>query len=148
DAVPVRAVAGCDSAGSGRRPLAGRGLDRPRATGNDHRRRRGSGSPRRDVLRARIRAGEGSPGSLAAVVPLPGQIGSREEATPIAPAESKARTTGHAATVELRHVTKVYGAREKANRGAVNDLSLTVPAGKICVLVGPSGCGKTTTLKM
>src|SRR4029079_1984264 len=33
-------------------------------------------------------------------------------------------------------------------RGAVNDLSLTVPAGKICVLVGPSGCGKTTSLKM
>src|SRR5664279_5945003 len=31
---------------------------------------------------------------------------------------------------------------------AVNDLSLTVPAGKICVLVGPSGCGKTTSLKM
>jgi osmoprotectant transport system ATP-binding protein len=30
----------------------------------------------------------------------------------------------------------------------VNDLSLTVPAGKICVLVGPSGCGKTTSLKM
>jgi osmoprotectant transport system ATP-binding protein len=27
-------------------------------------------------------------------------------------------------------------------------LSLTVPAGKICVLVGPSGCGKTTSLKM
>jgi osmoprotectant transport system ATP-binding protein len=25
---------------------------------------------------------------------------------------------------------------------------MTVPAGKICVLVGPSGCGKTTTLKM
>ncbi len=32
--------------------------------------------------------------------------------------------------------------------GAVNDLSLKVPAGKICVLVGPSGCGKTTSLKM
>ena len=31
---------------------------------------------------------------------------------------------------------------------AVVDLSLTVPAGDICVLVGPSGCGKTTSLKM
>ena len=30
----------------------------------------------------------------------------------------------------------------------MNDLSLAVPAGKICVLVGPSGCGKTTSLKM
>jgi osmoprotectant transport system ATP-binding protein len=31
---------------------------------------------------------------------------------------------------------------------AVNDLSLDIPDGAICVLVGPSGCGKTTTLKM
>jgi osmoprotectant transport system ATP-binding protein len=30
----------------------------------------------------------------------------------------------------------------------VNDLSLRVSAGTICVLVGPSGCGKTTSLKM
>jgi osmoprotectant transport system ATP-binding protein len=30
----------------------------------------------------------------------------------------------------------------------VTDLSFSVPAGQICVLVGPSGCGKTTTLKM
>jgi osmoprotectant transport system ATP-binding protein len=42
----------------------------------------------------------------------------------------------------------VYGARGGSTPGAVNDLSLTVPAGRICVLVGPSGCGKTTTLKM
>ncbi len=53
-----------------------------------------------------------------------------------------------AATVELRHVTKRYDPGAKNTPGAVNDLSLTVPAGKICVLVGPSGCGKTTTLKM
>ena len=53
-----------------------------------------------------------------------------------------------AATVEFRHVTKRYDARAKGTPGAVNDLSLTVPAGKICVLVGPSGCGKTTSLKM
>jgi osmoprotectant transport system ATP-binding protein len=47
------------------------------------------------------------------------------------------------ATVEFRHVSKQYGPQ-----GAVNDLSLLVPAGDICVLVGPSGCGKTTSLKM
>ena len=40
------------------------------------------------------------------------------------------------ATVEFRHVTKVYGPRTKGTPGAVNDLSLSVPAGKICVLVG------------
>ncbi len=55
-----------------------------------------------------------------------------------------------AATVEFDHVTKSYDARASASGapGAVNDLSLTVPAGRICVLVGPSGCGKTTSLKM
>src|ERR671928_1742383 len=53
------------------------------------------------------------------------------------------------ATVEFRHVTKVYGPRQQAGAaGAVNDLSLVVPPGEICVLVGPSGCGKTTSLKM
>ena len=64
---------------------------------------------------------------------------------------------GHAATVEFDHVSKVYGAAPAkgaqgeggpANPGAVNDLSLAIPAGRICVLVGPSGCGKTTSLKM
>jgi len=72
-----------------------------------------------------------------------------------------------AATVEFDHVTKSYGARSPGSGGpgpgpgtpgprssgpgapgAVNDLTLSVPAGKICVLVGPSGCGKTTSLKM
>lgn len=48
------------------------------------------------------------------------------------------------ATVELRRVSKHYG----SHGGAVENLSLTVPAGAICVLVGPSGCGKTTSLKM
>jgi osmoprotectant transport system ATP-binding protein len=55
-------------------------------------------------------------------------------------------TTG--ATVEFDHVSKQYDLRAKGTPGAVNDLSLQVPAGKICVLVGPSGCGKTTSLKM
>jgi osmoprotectant transport system ATP-binding protein len=53
-----------------------------------------------------------------------------------------------AATVEFRNVTKRYDPDTKRTPGAVNDLSFTVPAGKICVLVGPSGCGKTTSLKM
>jgi osmoprotectant transport system ATP-binding protein len=58
-----------------------------------------------------------------------------------------------AAVVEFDHVTKRYDAptgRKKAEStpGAVNDLSMKVPAGQICCLVGPSGCGKTTSLKM
>jgi len=47
------------------------------------------------------------------------------------------------ATVEFRDVTKRY-----ADQVAVDGLSLTVPAGKVCILVGPSGSGKTTSLKM
>ncbi len=50
--------------------------------------------------------------------------------------------------VVFEHVTKRYPGTGKGNPGAVEDLSLEIPAGKVCVLVGPSGCGKTTSLKM
>ena len=53
--------------------------------------------------------------------------------------------TPRAATLEFRHATKRYPGQP---RPAVEDLSLTVPAGEICVLVGPSGCGKTTAMRM
>jgi osmoprotectant transport system ATP-binding protein len=58
--------------------------------------------------------------------------------------------TSRGATIEFDHVSKRYApaARGAKEQGAVEDLTLTVPAGRICVLVGPSGCGKTTTLKM
>jgi len=50
------------------------------------------------------------------------------------------------AVVALDHVTKRFG--PPGTPPAVDGLSLTIPAGEICVLVGPSGCGKTTTMKM
>ena len=50
--------------------------------------------------------------------------------------------------VVFEHVTKRYPGTGKGTPGAVEDLSLEVPAGTVCVLVGPSGCGKTTSLKM
>ena len=50
--------------------------------------------------------------------------------------------------VVFEHVTKRYPGSAVGTPGAVEDLSLEVPAGKVCVLVGPSGCGKTTSLKM
>jgi osmoprotectant transport system ATP-binding protein len=49
------------------------------------------------------------------------------------------------AVVAFEHVTKRYPGTDAP---AVNDLSLEIPAGDICVLVGPSGCGKTTSMKM
>jgi len=45
--------------------------------------------------------------------------------------------------LRLESVSKRYGSRT-----VVQDLSLEVGAGEVCVLIGPSGCGKTTTLKM
>ncbi len=50
-----------------------------------------------------------------------------------------------AAELVFDEATKVYPGRDGA---AVDRLSLTVPAGEICVLVGPSGGGKTTALKL
>jgi osmoprotectant transport system ATP-binding protein len=50
-----------------------------------------------------------------------------------------------AAELELRGVSKRYaGQREPA----IHELSFTVPAGDVCVLVGPSGSGKTTALRL
>ncbi|MTD54031.1 ATP-binding cassette domain-containing protein [Amycolatopsis sp. RM579] len=47
--------------------------------------------------------------------------------------------------IQLEHVTKRYpGTRQPA----VDDVTMTIPAGKIVILVGPSGCGKTTTMRM
>ncbi len=46
--------------------------------------------------------------------------------------------------ITLDAVTKRYD----ADSVAVNELSLTVTDGELCVIVGPSGCGKTTTLRM
>jgi osmoprotectant transport system ATP-binding protein len=47
--------------------------------------------------------------------------------------------------LELRNVEKRYPGRREA---AIPDLSLTVPAGDVCVLVGPSGSGKTTAMRL
>jgi osmoprotectant transport system ATP-binding protein len=54
-------------------------------------------------------------------------------------------TYPEAATLEFRGATKRYAG---SARPAVDQLSLEVPAGEICVLVGPSGCGKTTAMRM
>jgi len=45
--------------------------------------------------------------------------------------------------IRLEEITKRYG-----QTAAVDNLSLEVGKGEVCVLIGPSGCGKTTTLRM
>ncbi len=47
--------------------------------------------------------------------------------------------------VSYRAATKRYPG---ATQPAVDELSLDVNAGEICVLVGPSGCGKTTAMRL
>ena len=56
-----------------------------------------------------------------------------------------AETRNRAVDIEFRGVTKRYPG---AAAPAVDNLSLHIPAGEICVLVGPSGCGKTTAMRM
>jgi osmoprotectant transport system ATP-binding protein len=47
--------------------------------------------------------------------------------------------------IEIEHLSKRFAGSATA---AVDDLSLSIGEGEICVLIGPSGCGKTTTMRM
>ncbi len=65
--------------------------------------------------------------------------------TDTATAGSDTAEQRHGAEIVLDSVTKRYpGQREPA----VEEFSITIPAGEIVVFVGPSGCGKTTTMRM
>jgi osmoprotectant transport system ATP-binding protein len=47
--------------------------------------------------------------------------------------------------IEISHLTKRFA---DAAHPAIDDLTLTIPEGEVCVLIGPSGCGKTTTMRI
>ncbi len=64
---------------------------------------------------------------------------------PAAPAGKSTTPAKGAAPLEFRDVTKRYPGTKGA---ALENLSFTVPAGEVCVLVGPSGCGKTTAMRL
>jgi osmoprotectant transport system ATP-binding protein len=50
-----------------------------------------------------------------------------------------------AVEIVFDHATKRYSGRAAP---AVDELTMTIPAGEICCLVGPSGGGKTTAMKL
>ena len=47
--------------------------------------------------------------------------------------------------MSIRNVTKIYDP-EGVNVMAVDNCSMEIAAGEVCMIVGPSGCGKTTLL--
>src|SRR5690606_24664225 len=60
-------------------------------------------------------------------------------------ASTQTSESSQASSVSYQGATKVYAGSAEP---AVDELTLEVPAGEICVLVGPSGCGKTTAMRM
>lgn len=57
-------------------------------------------------------------------------------------AAPSAQRKGH---ISIRNVTKIYDPGG-VNVMAVDDCSLEIQGGEVCMIVGPSGCGKTTLL--
>ena len=60
-------------------------------------------------------------------------------------ATERASAAPAASAVRYEGATKRY---DGSASPAVDDLTLEIPAGEICVLVGPSGCGKTTAMRL
>jgi NitT/TauT family transport system ATP-binding protein len=60
---------------------------------------------------------------------------------------SLAREETAAPAIEIAGLSHVYAGREGEVK-ALEDISLSVPAGRFVVIVGPSGCGKTSLLMM
>jgi ABC-2 type transport system ATP-binding protein len=58
--------------------------------------------------------------------------------------DSPSRLCGTSAAIELKCVTKTFG----ANGTAVDGLDLVVPRGALYGFIGPNGAGKTTTIRM
>jgi len=50
--------------------------------------------------------------------------------------------------VRIENLTKTFVGRKGVKTTAVNQMSFTIPDGKLVGLLGPSGCGKSTTLYM
>ena len=58
---------------------------------------------------------------------------------------SKKAATATKGAISIRNVTKIYDP-EGVNVKAVDNCSMEIAGGEICMIVGPSGCGKSTLL--
>jgi len=50
--------------------------------------------------------------------------------------------------IRLKNLTKIFTTKKGDKTVAVDNLTVTIPSGKLVGLLGPSGCGKSTTLYM
>ena len=57
----------------------------------------------------------------------------------------KTKSSPRLGALSIKNVTKVYDP-EGVNVKAVDDCSMEIEGGEVCMIVGPSGCGKTTLL--
>lgn len=49
--------------------------------------------------------------------------------------------------IEIEHLSRIYGVGQAATR-ALDDISLSIPAGQFVSIIGPSGSGKSTLLHL
>ena len=52
------------------------------------------------------------------------------------------------AAIQIESLSKFFPGRNDSPIKAVNDISLSVPAGQVFGFLGHNGAGKTTTIKM
>ena len=51
-------------------------------------------------------------------------------------------------SIDVRNVSKVFGAGTEQQVAAVDDVSVSIAQNEFFTLLGPSGCGKTTLLRL
>lgn len=73
---------------------------------------------------------------------------SRIAPEPAARAPDPAADTARAGRLILDRVGKRFAPRRRGTVEAIRDVSFSVAANELCVLLGPSGCGKSTVLRM
>ncbi len=59
------------------------------------------------------------------------------------PVTTRSVTEGHPATLVADRVSAWFGEHQ-----VLEDVTLTMPAGRVTALIGPSGCGKSTFLRI